>query len=82
MMAYDGVLYPGSLAKYAAAFFRGSFRFCVGRPVRIAYGVALLRVQPMHDREFYRQILGSQAPWEVFEVEIDLPATGVPPLAG
>ena len=31
----------------------------------------------MHDRELYRQILGIQAPWEVSEVEVDLPATGV-----
>ena len=31
----------------------------------------------MHDRELYRQILGIQSPWEVSEVEVDLPATGV-----
>lgn len=31
----------------------------------------------MHDRELYRQILGVQAPWEVFEVDVDLPGTGV-----
>ena len=31
----------------------------------------------MHDRELYRQILGIQAPWEVSEVEVDLPGTGV-----
>ncbi|QKK01671.1 MAG: ISL3 family transposase [Pseudomonadota bacterium] len=31
----------------------------------------------MHDRELYRQILGVQAPWEVSEVEVDLPGTGV-----
>ena len=31
----------------------------------------------MHDRELYRQILGIQTPWEVSEVEVDLPGTGV-----
>lgn len=31
----------------------------------------------MHDRELYRQILGIQAPWEVSDVEVDLPGTGV-----
>ena len=31
----------------------------------------------MHDRELYRQILGIQAPWEVSNVEVDLPGTGV-----
>ncbi len=31
----------------------------------------------MHDRELYRQILGIQAPWEVSDVQVDLPATGV-----
>ena len=31
----------------------------------------------MHDRELYRQILGVQLPWEVSEVEVDLPGTGV-----
>lgn len=31
----------------------------------------------MHDRELYRQILGVQAPWEVSEVDVDLPGTGV-----
>lgn len=31
----------------------------------------------MHDRELYRQILGIQAPWEVSEVQVDLPGTGV-----
>ena len=31
----------------------------------------------MHDRELYRQILGIQAPWEVSEVDVDLPGTGV-----
>jgi len=31
----------------------------------------------MHDRELYRQILGVQAPWQVSEVEVDLPGNGV-----
>ena len=31
----------------------------------------------MHDRELYRQILGIQAPWEVSDVQVDLPGTGV-----
>jgi len=31
----------------------------------------------MHDRELYRQILGIQAPWEVSDVKVDLPGTGV-----
>lgn len=31
----------------------------------------------MHDRELYRKILGIQPPWEVSEVEVDLPGTGV-----
>jgi len=31
----------------------------------------------MHDRELYRQILGIQPPWEVSEVDVDLPGTGV-----
>jgi len=31
----------------------------------------------MHDRELYRQILGIQAPWEVTEVDVDLPGGGV-----
>ncbi|MDZ7790306.1 MAG: transposase [Xanthomonadales bacterium] len=31
----------------------------------------------MHDRELYRQILGIQAPWEVTDVDVDLPGTGV-----
>jgi transposase len=31
----------------------------------------------MHDRELYRQILGIQFPWEVSDVDVDLPHTGV-----
>jgi len=31
----------------------------------------------MADRELYRQILGIQAPWEVTEVDVDLPGSGV-----
>jgi len=31
----------------------------------------------MHDRELYRQILGIQPPWEVSEVDVDLPGSGV-----
>ena len=31
----------------------------------------------MHDRELYRQILGIQSPWEVSDVDVDLPHTGV-----
>lgn len=31
----------------------------------------------MHDRELYRQILGVQAPWQVSDVEVDLPGNGV-----
>jgi transposase len=31
----------------------------------------------MHDRELFRQILGVQAPWDVSEVDVYLPGTGV-----
>jgi len=31
----------------------------------------------MHDRELYRQILGIQSPWEVSQVDVDLPGSGV-----
>ena len=31
----------------------------------------------MNDRELYRLTLGIQAPWEVPEVQVELPVTGV-----
>lgn len=31
----------------------------------------------MHDHELYRQILGIESPWQVSDVEVDLPDKGV-----